>query len=198
VSYDFVDHWRGDGHVFDRQWEDRFIRDVGYKKFILEAISGLAKKCKLDVKDISKVAYPCLYAADHKGIGKKLGLDLAKIQDPMIDKIGYTGTSNPLLLLVAALEDAKPGDNIVVASFGNGSDAILLKVTDEIDKVRGNIRGVKKYLATRRELNSYNKAISFRDIIPLEKGIRGEVMAPTAVSELWRSRKQIFGLCGSK
>ncbi|MEW6613887.1 MAG: OB-fold domain-containing protein [Thermodesulfobacteriota bacterium] len=198
VSYDFVDHWRGEGHVFDRQWEDRFIRDVGYKNFILEAISGLAKKCKLDVKDIAKVAYPCLYAADHKGIGKKLGLDPAKIQDPMIDKIGYTGTSNPFLLLVAALEDAKPGDNIVVASFGNGSDAILLKVTDEIEKVRGNIRGVKKHLATRRELNNYNKAISFRDTIPLEKGIRGEIIAATAISELWRSRRQIFGLCGSK
>ena len=198
VSYDFMDHWRAEGQPFDSQWEDRFIRDAGYKKFILESISGLLKKCNLDVKDISKVAYPALYAGDHKNIGRKLGLDPAQIQNPMVDKVGYTGTSNPLMLLVAALEDAKPGDNIVVASFGNGSDALLFKVTDEIGKIKSNRRGIKKHLATRRELTNYDKAISFRNTIPIEKGIRGELMAPTALSELWRSRRQVLGLCGSK
>ncbi len=198
VSYDFIDHWKGDGQKFDRQWEDRFIRDVGYKKFIIESISGVLKKCGLETKDVAKVAYPCLYAGDHKGIGRNLGLDPAQVQDPMIDKVGYTGTSNPLLLLVAALEDAKPGDNIIITSFGNGSEALLFKVTDEIENIRGNRRGVKKHLAAKRELKSYNKAVSFRDTLPIEKGIRGEIMAPTALSELWRSRKQVLGLCGSK
>ena len=198
VSYDFVDHWKADGQVFDRQWEDRFIRDAGYAKFILEAISGLAKKCKLDVKDIAKVVYPCLYEADHKSIGKKLGLNPEQIQDHMISNVGYTGTASPLMMLVAALEDAKPGDNIVVASFGNGSDALLFKVTDEIEKVKGKRRGIKKHLAAKRELKNYEKFISFRNVLPVEKGIRGEIVPPTALSELWRSRKQILALCGSK
>ena len=198
VSYDFVDHWRADGEIFDHQWEDRFIRDIGYSRFIIEAISGLAKRCKLDVKDIAKVAYPCLYAGDHRNIGKKLGLDPAQVQDPMVDKVGYTGTANPLMLLVGALEDAKAGDNIVVVSFGNGSDALLFKVTDKIEKVKGNRRGIKKHLATRRELRSYEKFISFRNAIPVEKGIRGETIATTALSELWRSRRQVLGLVGSR
>lgn len=198
VSYDFVDHWRGDGQIFDRQWEDRFIRDVGYAKFILEAISGLAKKCKLDVKDIAKAVYPCLYEGDHKGIGKKLGLNPEQIQDHMVSNVGYTGTASPLMMLVAAFEDAKPGDNIVVASFGNGSDALLFKVTDEIENIRGKRRGTKKYLAAKRELKNYEKFISFRNVLPVDKGIRGEIMPATAISALWRSRKEILGLCGSK
>ncbi len=198
VSYDFVDHWRADGEVFDRQWEDRFIRDIAYRNFIIEAVSGLAKKCNLDVKDISKLAYPCLYAGDHKKIAKQLGLDPAQIQDPLLNNVGYTGTSNPLLLLVGALEDAKAGDNIVIVGFGNGSDALLFKVTDEIEKIKGNRRGIKKHLASRRELTSYEKFVSFRNAIPIEKGIRGEIIAPTALSELWRSRKEILGLVGSK
>jgi len=188
VSYDFVDHWRADGQTFDRQWEDRFIRDVGYAKFILEAISGLAKKCKVEVKDIAKVVYPCLYEGDHKSIGKKLGLNPEQIQDHMVSNVGYTGTASPLMMLVAALEDAKPGDNIVVASFGNGSDALLFKVTDEIEKVKGKRRGIKKYLAAKRELKNYEKFISFRNVLPVDKGIRGEIMPATAISELWRSR----------
>ena len=198
VSYDFVDHWRGDGQTFDRQWEDRFIRDVGYAKFIMEAISGLAKKCKLDVKDIAKVAYPCLYAGDHKNIGKKLGLNPEQIQDHMVGNVGYTGTASPLMILAAALEDAKAGDNIVVVSFGNGSDALLFKVTDEIEKVRGKRRGIKKHLAAKRGLQNYEKFVSFRNVLPVEKGIRGETMGATALSELWRSRRQVLALCGSR
>ncbi|MFH1625860.1 MAG: OB-fold domain-containing protein [Pseudomonadota bacterium] len=198
VSYDFVDHWRADGDPFDRQWEDRFIRDVAYRNFIIEAISSLAKKCSLESKDIAKVAYPCLYAGDHGAIGKKLGLDPAQVQDPMINNVGYTGTANPLMLLVGALENAKPGDNVIIASFGNGSDALLFRVTDEIENVRSNRRGIKKHLGMKRELKNYEKMMSFRNAIPVEKGIRGEVMPPTAMSELWRSRRQVLGLCGSK
>jgi uncharacterized OB-fold protein len=102
------------------------------------------------------------------------------------------------MMLVAALEDAKPGDNIVVASFGNGSDALLFKVTDEIEKIKGKRRGTKKYLAAKRELKNYEKFISFRNVLPVEKGIRGEIMPATALSALWRYRKEILGLCGSK
>ncbi|MDY6968271.1 MAG: zinc ribbon domain-containing protein [Spirochaetota bacterium] len=198
VSYDFIDHWRADGHVYDRQWEDRFIRDVAYKNFILEAIAGLAKKSNIDVKSVAKVVYPCLYGGDHKSIGKKLGLDPSQVQDHMLNNVGYTGASNPLMLLVAALEDAKAGDKIIVAGYGNGCDAILLTVTDEISKVNGNRRGIKKNLADKRALDNYEKFASFRGSIPLDVGIRGEIMAFTALSELWRSRKQVIGLVGSK
>lgn len=197
VSYDFVDHWRETGEKFDRQWEDRFIRDVAYKNFIIEAITGLLKKTGVDIKDVAKVAYPCLYPGDFKGIAKKMGIEQSQVQDPMLANVGYTGTSNPLMLLVAALEDAKPGDKIIVASFGTGSDAILFEVTDNLEKIKSNHRGVKKHLAAKRELNSYEKMISFRNILPLEKGIRGEAMAFSAMTELWRSREQVLGLCGT-
>ncbi|MFH2012751.1 MAG: OB-fold domain-containing protein [Pseudomonadota bacterium] len=198
VSYDFPDIWRSNTDVFAHQWEDRFIRDVGYSNFIIEAISGLAKQCKLDPKGIAKVAYPCLYPADHKKIAKILGLDPAQIQDPMVNNMGYTGTANPLMLLVGALEDAKAGDSIIVASFGNGCDALLFKVTDKIEKVKGNRRGIKKHLATKRPLNNYEKMISFRNILPIEKGIRGELVSYTPLSMLYRDRKEVTGLCGSK
>ena len=198
VSHDFVDHWRADSDQFDRQWEDRFIRDVGYKTFISEAISGVLGKYGVKVHELAKAAYPCLYAGGHRNIATKLGLNPEQVQDSMLVNLGYTGTSNPLMLLVAALETAKPGDKIAVASFGTGSDALLFEVTDKINDIRENIKGVKKYLNVKRELKSYEKMISFRNVLPLEKGIRGEKTPFTALSELWRSRDQILGLCGSK
>jgi 3-hydroxy-3-methylglutaryl CoA synthase len=198
VSYDFVDHWKGEDDKFDRQWEDRFIRDVGYSKFITQTISGVLKKCNLEPKNIAKVCYPSLYAADHKNIAKKLGFTPEQLQDSMVANVGYTGAGNPLMLLVAALEDANPGDKIIVASFGTGSDALLFEVTDAINTIKGKKKGIKKHLGFRRDLNNYEKMISFRNILPVEKGIRGETMPFTALSELWRSRKTVLGLCGSK
>jgi 3-hydroxy-3-methylglutaryl CoA synthase len=66
LSYDFVDYWRAEGDRFDRNWEDRWIRDIGYSKFIPEAISGLLNKYNLDIKDFAKVVYPCLYPSSHR------------------------------------------------------------------------------------------------------------------------------------
>ena len=197
LSYDFVGHWRAESDKFDRAWEDRFIRDAGYTKFIPEAISGLLQKYKLSINDFAKVIYTCPYAREHGAIGKQLGVDPSRIQDHMIGSVGDSGTAYPIMMLVAAIEEAKPGDKILVASFGNGSDALFFQVTDEIEKVKDRSR-VKKYLASRQELDSYEKYISFRNMVPIEIGIRGEEIAFTHLSTLWRERRAILALCGSR
>jgi len=197
LSYDFVGHWRAEGDRFDRAWEDRFIRDAGYSKFIPEAVFGLLQKTKLSINDFAKVIYTCPYAREHATIGKQLGVDSNRIQDHMLSSISDSGAAYPLMMLVAALEEAKPGDRILVASFGNGSDALFFQVTQEIEKVRHK-RGIKSYLAAKQDLDNYEKYVSFRDMIPLEKGIRGEEIAFTQLSTLWRERKTILALCGSK
>ena len=44
---------------------------------------------------------------------------------------------------MVALEEAKAGDRILVASRSSGCDAFLLSVTEEIERVRGKRRGAK-------------------------------------------------------
>ena len=197
VFYDFPDRWRATGEEFEHVWEDRFIRDEGYTKIILEVLSGLVKKYDLDIKDFAKVIYPCPYPREHAAIAKRLGIDPSQIQDPMLGTVGDTGSAYPLMMLVAALEEAKPGDRIMVASFGSGSDAFFLEVTEKIDKVRDR-QGIGKHLASKKELPSYEKYLAFRGVIPIEVGVRGEEIAFTQMSVLFRDRKAILGLCGSK
>ncbi len=197
LSYDFVDNWRSDTDRYNRTWEDRWVRDEGYSKFIPEAISGLMNKYKLTTKDFAKVVYPCLYVRAHADIGKKLGFEDGQIQDHMFTAIGNTGTAYTLQILVAALEEAKPGDRILVASYGNGSDALFLEVTGEIEKVRER-RGIKEHLASKKDLGSYEKCITFRETLTIDTGGRGEEVAPTQLSTLWRERRMVLGLCGSK
>jgi hydroxymethylglutaryl-CoA synthase len=197
LSYDFSDIWRATEDRYNRSWEDRWIRDEGYGKFIDEAISGLMKKCQLSPKDIAKVVYPCAYIGAHASIGKKLGFAPGQIQNHMFTEIGHTGTAYPLMILVAALEDAQPGDKIIVASYGNGSDAVLLQVTDDVKKLKER-RGIKKHLPSKKDISLYEKYVTFREVLNIDTGGRGEEIGATQMTILWRERKWLTGLCGSK
>jgi len=198
VSYDFMDRWVADIGRFDRAAEDRWIRDEGYNKFIPEALSVLAKKCGLAPKDLAKVGYPCLYIRDHANIGKRLGLEVNQIQEHMFATLGDTGTAYPLILLVAALEDASPKDNIVIASFGNGSDALCFQATERISGMESKRKGIKKQLASKSMLSNYQKYVTFRNVITVEKGMRGETIPWEQVPVVWRNRREILGFVGSR
>ena len=197
VSYDFPDRWRTAGEKFEHAWEDRFIRDEGYARMIPEVISGLLKKYNLNIKDFTKIVYPGLYAREHGAIAKRLGAEPGQIQDMLLDKIGDTGSASPLMILAAALEDASPGDKILVASFGNGGDALFFKVTEKINKLADR-RGVKKNLASKKELSSYEKYLAFRNLAPMDLGMRAEESARSPMSTIFRERRTILSLCGSK
>ena len=195
TSYDFPDHWRTTHDRFGRASEARWIREEGYTKFIAEAITGLLGKCGMEAKDFTKVIYPCLYPREHAAIGRKLNFQPSQIQEPLLATVGDTGVASPLMMLVAALEEASVGDNIIAVSYGSGTQALWFKVTAQIENRRNC--GVKRYVASRDELTSYEKYLAFRGILPIEVGTRGEV-GTTQLPLAWRERKAILALCGSR
>lgn len=196
VTRDFMDRWRTEHDRFVHASEDRWIRDEGYTKFIAQAISGLLKKYGLSAKDFVKVVYPCLYVREHAAIGKSLGFKPEQVQQELLTTVGDCGVAHPLMMLAAALQDAKPGDKILVASYGNGSDALFFEVTNDIANAGGK-PDIKKHMAHKRDLTSYEKHLAFRDVLTTEKGLRGEPGA-TQVTLMWRDRKVILSLYGSK
>jgi hydroxymethylglutaryl-CoA synthase len=198
VSYDFPDHWRTEEDRTDRAWEDRFSREEGYRQFIPEAISGLLNEHHIQVQDIAKVIFPGTYPRDHAAICRRMGFDEGQVQDHLMNVMGNTGTPYPLMLLIASLEEARPGDRLVVAGYGNGSDALLFQVTEEIERVQGRARGMRVYLESKEELSSYEKYLAFRNLITPEGGIRAEAIPFTAMSLVWRDRREIAGLCGTR
>ena len=196
-SYDFVDHFRGSKAAFDRQWEDRWIRDLGFEQFIPDVIKGILGKYDLKLEDFSKVIYPCYYPAERKKLDKGLGLPPEKIQDPMLQEIGEMGTAQPLAMLAKALEDAKPGDKILVISFGSGCDALYFEVTENITKLKKPL-GISGYLAKKIQMDNFEKYLAWRGILPIDMGLRSEDDKWSQWSMIWRARKAILGLIGSK
>ncbi len=197
LTYDFVDHFRGEFAKFDRRWEDRWVRDLGYDQFVPEAVGGLLKKYNLQIGDFAKVVYDCHYAAERKKLNKMLALPPAAEQGNLQAEIGLSGTAHPLVMLVKALEDAKPGDKILVVSFGSGCDALYFEATDKIAAKRGNL-GITGSLANRAVLDTYTKYLVWRDILPASFGLRAEEDLWTRWSALWRARKAVLGFWGSK
>ena len=195
VSYDFVDHYRAADRHFDYMWEERWLREEGYGKFIPEAIGGLFKKLNISMKDVNKLVFPCFFKAEHKALAKKLGADPEKVIDNMHEVCGETGAAHPLVMFVAALEQAKPGDGILLAGFGQGCDALFFRVTDRISQLPQRL-GVKGSLENKKTIDNYMKFLKFRNLIAPEMGIRAEAPSQTAMTTLWRKRKMITGLVG--
>ena len=197
VSYDFVDHYRGAGKRYDYMWEERWAREEGYSKFIPEAVDGLFRRLGITMDDVQKVAFPCLFRAEHKAIAKKLGASPEKVVDTMHEQCGETGAAHPLLMFCAALERARPGDGILLAGFGQGCDALYFKVTEAITKLAPRA-GVQGSLENRKSIDNYMKFLKFRGLIDPEMGIRAEAPTQTAMTVLWRKRRMITGLVGGK
>jgi len=198
INEDFMDTWRTDRDKLGRMWEDRWNRESSIGKFVPEAVNAVLAKCNLTLKDIAKVAVFGPFPAMHAAVTRELKLDPGQIQDPLFNTVGNTGTALPLMMLVAALEDAKPGDKIVVASYGSGGcDALLFTVTDQIEKAR-NRRGIKGHVAI-KAMTQYIRMLRWRDLLPLEPGGRAEAgLRFISPQPLWRERKEVLAFHGSK
>ena len=101
------------------------------------------------------------------------------------------------MMLVRALETAKPGDKILVVSFGSGCDALYFEVTENIKNAQ-NLDSLSKSLARGEKLDNYMKYLVWKDIVAADAGLRAEEDAWTRWSYLWRRRKEILGMWGTK
>lgn len=196
ISEDMADTWRAHDDIFVRNWEERFGREEGYSKIPVEAMTGVMKKCSLTPKDFAKACFYGSNSRAHRALGRSMGFTPEQIQEPLLDTVGNTGAALPLMILVAALEEAKADDRLLVCSWGNGCDAIVLKVTEEIKKI-GDRRGIKRHLEIKRTLDNYEKLLRWRGTVPMELATR-PAKAPTSMSSLWREHRVALPLYGFK
>ena len=196
-TVDFVDHYRGDGVAYDYTWEERWIRDEGYNKIVPATLKDLFAKAGVAGADIAHFCMPCTLAKVAGPIAKKAGIADTAVRDNLALVCGDTGAAHALVMFAHALENAKPGELILVVAFGQGCDALLFRAADKIASVKP-ARGVSGYLARKREETNYQKFLAFNDTIEMERGMRSELDKATALSSLYRNRATITGFVGGK
>jgi hydroxymethylglutaryl-CoA synthase len=196
LSNEMIDVWRSDKDVFVNVWEERFVREKGYEKVIPEAVSAAMKKYNLAPKDFAKFVCYAPNSRQLAPIARNLGFNLkTQVQDILYETVGNTGTASSMMSLVAALEEAKAGERILLAGYSNGCDVFILKVTEEIENIRR--RGVKGHLSRKRMVGNYEKYARWRRLIAVQPPARPEPITPSAVA-LWRDNKGGLGLYGVK
>ncbi len=196
-SKELHDIWRSDQDTYIRAWEDRFIYAIGFRDTVAGAVSALMEKAKLTPSDFSKVILPAPTPRVIGEVAKKIGVDpKSQVQNPMFDVVGNTGTAFPLMLLVAAIEEAKAGDGILLTSYGNGADAFALMVTEQVEKTRDR-RGIKGHLAKKRVVDDYRTYLQWRNLLVFEAQPTPPGGFISSVA-LWRDTSQVFPLHGHK
>ena len=199
LSSELSGTWRSHDDTFVRFWEDRMIQDEGYTPVLAEAINKAMLEGGLAAKDFARVVVDC--PGDPRGHGKllaSLGFQPPQLLDPLnlFMNIGFCGCAHAPMMLVSALEEAKPGDRILFAGSGNGADVFVMQVTDAIEKLRPR-RGVKKYQEAKRMMERYNDYLRWRDVVSLEVARRPD-RQHNKVSANWRERKVLLSLYGIK
>jgi 3-hydroxy-3-methylglutaryl CoA synthase len=196
-TVDFVHQYRMHDRAHDYAWEERWVRDEGYLKIVPRALDAVLRMAGVEAAQVTHFCMPGTLSRIQAAVAKRCGLPDASVRDNLGAVCGDTGVAHPLLLLAAALEDAKAGDRILLAAFGEGCDALLFEVTPAIAKASAR-RGVKGALGHRREDGNYMRYLSFNGLLDMERGMRAEPDKPTPLTVLYRNRDMVQGLVGGK
>jgi hydroxymethylglutaryl-CoA synthase len=193
LTQEFSDVWRKADARFPEQGDLAFVRAYGYEKLIPEAVEALLARAGLERQDIAKVA---CYAPDARlapGILRSLRLpDTAPVRLPLLASVGNTGTASPLLALAAALEEARPGDRVLVVGYGAGADVLLFQATERLE-AWDRRRGVLAQLRAGRPLVHYGKFLQFRRLVESEV-----IRAFTGLPVMAREERQDLRLYGQR
>ena len=196
ITDNMLDNWRSAQDPFVRSWEDRFTTEEGLERILGEALSGYFQLQGSAAGDVARVA---LYAPDgrrHGQLARGFGFSAEQVQDSLYGRLGNTGAAFSLMLLVAALEQAGPGQLLLAVSYGDGSDVVGLRTTSAI-KTRTPVMGVTGYLDSKLVLDDYETYAGWRNVWITDSAARRPTPPSPSAAAIWREGDRNIRLYGA-
>jgi hydroxymethylglutaryl-CoA synthase len=161
---DTPDFWRREYQYYP-QHGGRFTGDPAYFKHVTGAAQGLMTRAKMKPSDFNYVIFHQPNGKFPLRVGEMLGFDRKQIEPGwLVPKLGNTYSGSSPLGLTAVLDIAKPGDMILVVSYGSGagSDAFIFKVMKRMDEVRDLAPKTRDLLDRRKNYLEYGVYAKYR------------------------------------
>lgn len=199
ASVDFLDHYRAATQEFDYSWEERWVRDEGLAKIVPATIARVLEKAGVNAGEVAHFVLPSTIARAAALVARKSGLCAESVVDNLAAGLGETGTAHPLFMAFYALETrVKPGDLVLVTSFGQGCEALLFRATEAVSNYTSP-RSVSRALSEGLAEDNYLKYLAFNDLIRIDHGKRGDAAEfQTSLSTAYRRRDMLLGLVGGR
>jgi hydroxymethylglutaryl-CoA synthase len=172
-SYSYVtdtpDFWRRPQERYPEHGQ-RFTGEPAYFTHVTGAAKQLMESTGTTAKDYRYAVFHQPNTKFPQRAGKMLGFVNEQIKTGLlVNVIGNTYAGSAMIGLTAVLDEAQPGDRVLVVSFGSGagSDAFALRVTDRITARQGAAPKTRDYIA-RREIIDYAKYARLRGKLAME------------------------------
>lgn len=158
---DTGDFWRRAHERYPRHLS-RFTGEPAYFYHIESAVSELFRETGLKPSDFTYAVFHQPNPRFPVEVARRLGFNDEQIRTGLLNPlIGNTYAASSPIGLAAVLDEAKPGERILLASFGSGagSDAFCLTVKDAIERKRGINPTVRSMLerGIRIDYSTYTK-----------------------------------------
>ena len=162
---DTPDFWRREYQFYPRH-ASRFTGEPAYFKHTLGCANAILEKANMKPKDFAFAVFHQPNGKFPMMAGKKLGFTKEQMEQGWLSPtLGNTYSGASPMGLTAILDIAKPGDKILMVSYGSGSgsDGFVWEVKDRITQVQKLTFQTREQLASdRRKYLDYGTYSKYR------------------------------------
>ncbi|MCC6803897.1 MAG: hydroxymethylglutaryl-CoA synthase [Anaerolineae bacterium] len=169
-SYSFVtdtpDFWRRADESYPSHGE-RFTGEPAYFNHSVSAASKLMEMMGTQASDYTYAVFHQPNVKVPQRAAAMVGFTDEQIKPGLLaNEVGNVYSGSCMLGLTAILDIAKPGDRILMTSYGSGagSDSFDLRVTERIDQIRDRAPKTRDYIA-RRTVVDYATYVRYRGLL---------------------------------
>ncbi|MFH1630645.1 MAG: hydroxymethylglutaryl-CoA synthase [Candidatus Aenigmatarchaeota archaeon] len=160
---DTTDFWRKEGKKYPSH-AARFTGEPGYFNHVISATKMILEKTGMKSSDFDHVIFHMPNAKFPQRVFKMFDIPKEKfLPGLVVTRIGNTYSGSSMIGLAAVLDIAKPGQKILMTSYGSGagSDSFVLTVTDKILDVQNKSMTFEEFV-TKKTYVDYATYIRMR------------------------------------
>ena len=149
------DFFRREGQPYPSHGQ-RFTGEPAYFHHVRSSVTALLAEMGSAPRDFKYAVFHQPNAQFPLKVADELGFARDQVEPFVLtSEIGNTYSGAVLIAFAKALDEAHPGDRILLASYGSGagSDAIAFTVTDRVAAARERGVPIASYIARRREID---------------------------------------------